>query len=193
MALGDLYRLLYRTRSGEGIDCLNVFYYENLIVGGSAATLNGAFVDELLPLILDVVNVAQEVVNMESINLYDETDFHVSIYASGGNRVGTYLPAFVGYAFRLNRASRALRNGRKTFAGVTEEDIEAAGEPVVAFQPVLDALAVGLSAELTDPVNGSVWRPRIVRLDPVTGLPQITIGLSSAQFVRVSSQNSRKT
>jgi len=191
-AENDIYQVKHFQRDGAGQDCLNIYYYQATEAPGSALSLATEFEAVLLPAIKNIQDDSIVHVLLEVINLGDPADFLAQVLSGTGNQSGTPLPSFVSMAFRLIRASRALRNGRKSYVGLIEELVGARGSVDPVLQGFLDTLAGLLGSNLVDTVNGVTYAPRIVRKDPATGIVTDSIAVAGAEFTRVATQNTRK-
>lgn len=198
MALTDRdYALILRT-TAKGIECKNTFWYKTSI-STTALNLSEKWEGQVLGDIRGVLSSDVTFVDLYTYNLVDEEDF--ATYDLGGVqglKGADSLPIFCGWYFRYIRTSRQIHDGRKTFAGIAETDvIDGVATGLVAAD--LDATAttlatpldLGFSAiatpciaqteEYTNPENGKTYRR------PVT-----LIGITDVQYVKVSTQNSRK-
>lgn len=182
----------YNSVSGDAIN--NVFWYENIGIAHDAVYAAELFSDTVLSDQVAIMSAAVKFVALQCVNLDDPLDYtYVSpMDPSAGNRSGDCLPPFVAWAFRLNRASRASRNGQKRIGGVAEPD-QVNGVPVEGIVTLLNAFATTLATNLNG-TGGEVYAPRICRR-PAPGAPlsaSVFFPIQSATFTRISSQNSRK-
>jgi len=113
---------------------------------------------------------------------------------NGGSSSTAFMPVWVNYSFRLNRSNNTTRNGQKRYAGVPEEAQQAGVVPPGTYRDILDLAAAGLSEGLTatDGIDSATLLPCIVRLAPVTQEVVLSQFCFSAQYVRLSTQDSRK-
>ena len=195
MALGDRYRLDdLQTYLSQG--CLNIYFYKWISgSGGGAADLIAAWEDAMLDPITDIQVASLTHVAIQSINVDDVTDYGLDVPVTNnvGNNSGQGMPPFVCWAFRYNRATRAVRNGQKRIPGVPESGVEDG----VASSGSLDALAGVATAMAGTLVSDALchYEPRIMRrvFDPGTGITTYTdFPISGVIYTRVSSQNTRK-
>jgi len=209
MSLNDIYRITCTqifTPSSQV--CLNVFYYKQVTAGaleGAAALLDefdGSLVrDKIRAIQNENVNWLQILVE----NIVPSSDNAQADYALGavaGNRSGEALPPYAAWAFRLNRQTNESRHGQKRFVGVSEGD-QVDGVAEAALTTDLTAVATALESTLGGPPPGAAtFQPVIFR----QGKPSVTIPekivpaviqsdfpISTAQYVSVSTQNTRKT
>ena len=104
---------------------------------------------------------------------------------------GTAQPPYIAWEFIYRRATALTRNGFKRFAGVTEEDVDQAGNVQAGILANLVALADDLEQPLTGP--GSQPFSPVIYGRPIPSNPTPRIGfVSQVQFLRVTTQNSRK-
>jgi hypothetical protein len=194
MAIGDVYQLT-DVQSLFGIEVLNVYYYKALTGGTTAGKLAASFNLILRPEIIkcQVDNITH--VNTVVLNLDDVTDFDdiPANPAVAGQQVDQSSPSFVTWTFKLNRSDRTVRNGRKAIAGVGETFTGGNG-PTAGQLTILDAVAPFFAQVLVDG-DGDEYQPVIYGkpTGPPSNLPLRVVDVASAQFVRLSSQNSRKS
>jgi hypothetical protein len=190
------YRLIVRGSYPNVDEIINVFYYVGDGTGPTATELISEFTTGVVIPWLAAVSASYFIRSAEAYALDNDSDFaSVSYSASPGSRSGDALPGFVSYTFRLNRTVRTVRNGRKAFVGVSETDIDALGVPTTAQETRLLNLATALALVL--PVGGgdNNYSPGVLHtvINGVAQTPPGTVlGVLSAAFVRVSSQNTRK-
>lgn len=200
MAQGDLYWLKAFQRDSQYLqDVLNVYWYEQTSAAGSAADLEDAWREDVRPALLDIQsdNIAYTLI--ETVNVNDVSDFEtVQPTGINGLRVGTQLPPWISWGFRLGRASRASRHGYKRIAGVNEEDTEDGWFDNAAIGTEMTAAIAALWADISYTATGNTYAPRIVKVTRTnpgvlpatytyTGYP-----IGSASFYGVTSQNTRK-
>lgn len=192
MAVGDLYQLkAVQLNTPDTQEHMNVYHYLQTAGAASDAddlALNWAI--DVMPGLLAIQSNRITYVRIEVENLNSPTDFYTAALSTSnvGTRTGEMLPQFVNWAFRLNRATTLVRHGQKRIMGVAEGDqsngIEAAG--IVA---ALNNAAAALGGVVADAIGG-VWTPRIARIAPPAAPSSFPI--QNAQYVRISTQNTRK-
>lgn len=175
---------------------LNVFWYAGDGDTIAAADLISFFLADVVPSWLACVNENYALQHIEAYALEDSADFaNYSSSTLAGGRTGEASPGFVGWAFRLNRAVRTVRNGRKTFTGVSEGDLQGVGTPTSAQATRLATLGTKLAANIPITPGPDVYSPGVLH-KVINGVPQTPpgtiLGISGADFIRVSSQNTRK-
>jgi len=197
VAIGDLYQLIDRQEFASQT-VLNVYYYRLVSSGGSAPFANDlalAFFETLIPAIIDV-QVEGLHHNALEVSCPDDPSDFITLTIVAPDGVGTAgtdgLPPFVAGAIRLNRASRELRNGQKRLAG-PPESAQTNGTVTGTYTTSMNVIAALMAGSLTETGHSSVFVPRIVRKQR-TPPYAITadIGISSAEFTKLSSQNTRK-
>lgn len=200
MAATNRFELILKTLYGS-YECLNVFHYKQTGGTGGALELASAFdmqvLDDLAGILLTTVSFTEIAIT----NLDDPTDFTVytPIGTTQGTRSGDGLPAFVAWGFRLNRATREVRNGYKRFVGVSETD-QAGGSSVPAIQTALDAVELALSTALTHAGTGSSWDLVIMRVTrnpedpelPLVGYTYTDFPVADVVHYALTTQNTRK-
>lgn len=197
MAIGDLYELLFgQTWDTGGQEIVNVFFYQFQVgPGGSASDLVASFDSQVLPAFAAIQAAKVKYTSIAARNLNDPLDFTLAApsSASNGSTSGEVLPPFVGWYFRYNRTRTDINHGRKIVAGIPES-VQDAGVVTGAFLPTLEAAADDFEGNLVG-AGANTYVPRIVRrlLDSgghLIGYEPYPVG--SVQYVRISSQNSRK-
>jgi len=200
MPSGDLYQLTdVQTYLGQQV--LNVYYYKQIAepsVGVSNIALVRAWEDFVMATIGPVQNEGLDHVGVRVINLDNPDDFLLSPNSFAGTVSGDGMPPYVTFAFRLNRASRAVRNGQKRIGGISESSV---GDGLVnpGLATNIAAIEVALGAIITDTISGASFQPRIVHLATEAGpggdppaTPRADYTISSVEFTSVSTQNTRK-
>jgi len=177
-------------------DIHNVFHYENM----SPVTSNDdveefiqEWIDNIQPAILAFQT--DQIVYLEiRAELIDGLWFSaISQGSVDGLISGTTMPPYVAYEFIYRRATRTTRHGFKRFAGVDEESVDQAGN-------VSGAVATALTAAetvLDDTLNMS-WGTAIPVIygretPPPSSLPTRVNTIDEVAFLRVTTQNSRKS
>lgn len=172
--------------------CMNSYYFQQVEGAGGAEDLALAFIESILPEILNIQSSGVTHDNIEVTNYDDLEDFHTEALTSAnvGSRSGEALPRFNAWAFRILRASRNSKNGWKRFAGITETD-QSGGVAAAGMSTALDAVAAVLGVRLSD-VNGNSWDMKIPGSQfaaPGIPVPHPTAG---SEYVKITTQNSRK-
>lgn len=124
---------------------------------------------------------------------------------SGGLCTGEHMPDFVGWAFRLVRPTNLIRSGRKCFGRISESDVvngvvkpDGAGiDSTTWVNDLATALETPWQAVLAPATNYKICIPHSVNVAPegeekvyeLEGLYEA----SAVEYVRVSTQNSRKS
>lgn len=174
-----------------GQTILNIYHY---VIDGTDVTESN-IVSALKSLLVDKVCVIQstslEHVKMTLRNLTDGVSLYEETYSTPytGLRSGEYLPSFAAWAFKLNRSSRATRNGQKRIAGVAEGDIQG-DSPAAAFVAELNTAAGYIGGSMLIG-SDTTLTPTIVRKDAFGGVA-VANNVLNATFSRISTQNSRK-
>ena len=193
MALNDIYQVV-QVQDFISQECLNVWHFQHTNNLGDATDLWRAVRDDLLPHIQDIQHDGVSHTGARVTNLYNTADFNESDYGTpfSGNRTGSPQPSFVGWAFKLNRADKIMRPGRKTFVGVVEEDTANNG-PNAAMLTVLETTALALDDTITGTAGGT-FKPVLYRAPGAIGpgSPEQIVQITSITFNHLSTQNSRK-
>ena len=147
MALNDVYQLICRQHLfGRNVE--NVFFFDGIDGGGSAADLIDGFIASYFPVIRPLQSFSLFWDSIDCYSLGNLADFekrpHV-FQGSAGN--GDTMPAFNAVGYTLNPLTRAVRPGSKRFAGVLE--------------------SVALNGEVTDPTYIAAVEALRVKLDDV--------------------------
>lgn len=200
MAVNDLYQLTsVQTYLGQQV--LNVFVYKCVGIGTST-DLPGSLRDVFRTFIRDFCNAIQsdqlEYVGQVIVNLDDDAEFGVFSDSTLGADGGDGLPPYACYSFRLNRTTRAVRNGQKRIGGVPETR-QANGVPTAAALTQLNLIAGSLGTILVEPITGASFEPRILHRATIAGVggatattPRADYAISNAVFTGISTQNTRK-
>lgn len=198
------YGLVCTIYDSDGNPYVNSWFFKAQAgFAGNSQDLYNAFGDSLSARIEAILHTSMDgVMHLSAFNLTLPADFFEDDYAgwSGGIRTGEYMPDYVGWAYRLNRPTRDVRNGRKTFGRISEGDVldgVAYGGGATPVTTALAALATELSGVIekasAPATNYKVCIPKSV-LNVTTQKYELTTlyEASSVNYVRVSTQNSRK-
>jgi len=194
VASGDLYVVKDHQVGLGQTQVLNVYYYRQILGSENALVLAGRFEQLMLPAVINVQSDAITHHAIEVRNVDDPLDWANLTLTSlnQGMRGTVHMPPFVAWAFRYNRASLAVRHGQKRIGGVSEQDVDA-GLASAGVSANLQALAAAMGANLATVGLENEWEPRIVRVTGVPGAYVYTdFPVNSVQYVRVSTQNTRK-
>jgi hypothetical protein len=192
MALNDVYRATaFGTIFGQPI--ASVFYYQ--VTGPLVPTDDPAafapfwysnVMGLAMPALSDQVSYSGWLVE----DIDDLTKFSEELSTLTGAVAGDCLPAYAAFGFRLRRLTRDSRNGAKRLAGVPESS-QVNGVAVPGVIAALTAFATQYGADLT--VGGATFSPIIFRR-PETAFPVgVPFRSNGADYVRISTQNSRKS
>lgn len=207
MALDSIYRVtLVQVWDSDAPVSFNVFYYKEIVnIPGSddSTELAAQFalnVDTVIRVIqADIVST----ININVENIIPSADNTYLAYSPGtrtGAQTSGSLPPYAAWAFRLNRNNSAVRNGAKRFWGVSEA-LQEDGVAVAGAVTDLTAVASALGATLGTPGTTSLYQPRIFRAGrpektipakTIPALAQADFDVAAANYVQISTQNSRK-
>lgn len=198
MAVGDKYVATLTCHWGSDLDnpFNNVFAYEGGTGASTADDLASAISTSMVSVILPITSVAITYDTVTVINLDDLADYAVATPSQVGSVGGQALPKFNAWAYEYYRATRAVANGRKAFAGVPEAYSDNGNPSDSTVVGLLDDLAEFLSNDLEGVSVGVTYIPRIWRRagtysSGVSG--DVFYPISAVGFKRISTQNSRKS
>lgn len=198
MASGSRYKLtLTQTLFEQTLQ--NVFFYEQF--GGTLTRAQSLFDAFDLEVLTDLKTIQSDELTYDSIaieNVDDPSDFYIAapVINGGGNQTGEVLPPYACYAFRYNRTTMAVRNGQKRFGGVPEA-ANANGVLDATYNTAVANVETALGDDITDGTTNPQYRPKIAHRVFDTDTPPNLIdytfyGIASVQYVRLSTQNTRK-
>jgi len=178
-------------QDGEGT--LNRFWYFADPGNQGVRVLIDAFVIYVLPAILRVLTTAWEAKRIEAENV--ETG-EVEVYdmqGAIGERTGDHLPVYNAWGFHLQPSiSTLIKRGAKRFAGISEGS-QNGGVPTGGELVDLNLLATLLKTVIGD-APGDLYSPGITRvIDQGPPVRRYFVNLSSAAWMRATTQNSRKS
>lgn len=196
MAAGERYQLIDR-QVYAGQECLNVYYYQQLVGEGVGADeLIDAFVGSVIPLIINLQVNTLEHTEIAVINIDNDADYATRGLTEDnfGTLTGDGMPPYAAWAFRYNRTTRAVRNGQKRIGGVDEaSQVEGVAISATIIDLNLAAAAMGDTIE-GDP--GFTFIPRIFHKAVGDPTPPLSDGtaypVGSVSYVSLSTQNTRK-
>lgn len=198
MTVGNRFQIIdHQTFLGQEV--VNVYFYRQTAgLTEAAADLADLYVSTILP---ELVNIQSTQVTHTQIvcnnvdNLSDYVELPLTV-DNTGLESGEALPPYACYAFRFNRATRAVRNGQKRIAGIVEAG-QSNGVAVSGDLPQLSTIASVMAQQLTSTDN--TFQPVIYHRFPADVThphPPLSLGtdydISGVQYVRISTQNTRK-
>lgn len=186
-----VYRLVLHSTL-YGSVCDNVFYYGVTGGGANANNLAASFLEDVQVGIADITSNELTFDSVEVVGVQGAFDFSSSLIASPGSIDVAAEPKFVAWSYRLNRAAANERHGFKRFAGVPDSWFtDGAIDPTVIDD--LNDFAPTLAATIGS--SGTSYVPLIQRrfLNKVEVDPPEYYTFSTAAFVDISTQNTRKT
>lgn len=205
MAISDKdYRLVVELSNDNGPTFNNVWYFKATASSvNSASNLAEAFKDTIALQYTAIISVSTELTRLIVTNLDDPEDFgEFPLTGYEGQLTGEYMPDFVGWTFKINRPTTLVRNGRKTIGRIREADVENGG-PISTIVSALNDFAAEPFPNIfdaSDPVAAyNLAIPKSVLVTNENPPPdehyviQELYVATSMNFVRVSSQNSRKS
>lgn len=185
----------YEIRLGsvlDGQNMLNVFHYQCATGTPAALNLITTFNTNVLSNLQAIVSTSMEFTTQDCINLDDLSDFWGGVYSTTFGAVsGQFLNPFVCWAFRMNRATRYVRNGAKRFAGVAESWIDN-GVANSTASPYLSAAGTAMGNTLTGGGSAPTYKPVILHKQPLLVPTHVPYAISSVGYIGVSTQNTRK-
>lgn len=191
--------------------CQNVFFYriQDAPTEGWKTGLASEFALQVLTEIRALQVDTYQYTGLQVINLFNAADLlEVPLTVAGTVAAATsvLLPSYVSLSFKLNRANALVRNGRKQIGGLMDGQIDG-NNLTAAYVTAANDAAAAMALTLNPGLGVDVFIPVIVgRVGYTTSegndayrLPesQAEMGanwspISSAQFVRPSTMNSRK-
>lgn len=175
---------------GQGM--INRYHYAEAVAGvGTAESLCEAFVDQVLPKILNVQSVDCQSLSVSAKNLsFISNDVYtVGLENTFGLRTGDGMPPHDSMTFQLLVSTQETRMGRKAYGGVPESDF-LQGQSFGNTTTRLGELASAISGVLTDALIVPFWFPCVIRDNGI--LPTTVNVINGARFNQVSTQNTRK-
>lgn len=172
---------------------ISVFgYRSNILVSNEEQVLADEFVNDHLPAIRNVVSINTIFKRVEVYNVTNGTGYWDKplVPTLGGLRAGENSVKFAAWGFRYNRVTAGKRHGAKRFGNVSESDITN-GAATGAVTTVLNATAVTLGSSINVGVI-QTWFPEILERKPTGVYPWTSHPILNVQYVRITSQNSRK-
>lgn len=173
---------------------INVFgYRSNLAVINEEPTLGANWLAKVMPDLINVLHARTVFTRLEVYNVTNGTGYADIPITTGNTGVvtGDGTNQFLAWGFRYNRVTAGKRHGSKRF-GIIAESSVSDGQPTGGMLTLLNTLA----ATLSDPVQVGLidtWFPEILERKPPHTFPWTSHPISAVSFVRVTTQNSRKT
>jgi len=182
----------------KGIECKNVFWYKADSANPNALELADEMEQTLLPAVATVLSSDFTYTELYTFNLVVPTDFDVRPLAVVGDRPSDSLPTFNSWYIRYFRPIRIIHDGRKSFAGIAENDV-LDGVITSTLAVTMDLMTDVLQGSL-DPGNGVLYNPCIAQTveytnpdtDKTYRIPFELWVCNRVEYVKVSTQNSRK-
>lgn len=172
-------------------DTLNVFYYGSDTFADTLDDLITQFRAVVLSTFPAFTSTQCEYQGITATMVKGGNQFAAQSFSLGGSSGGDTLPPFVSWDFTLVRGGAGERNGYKRLPGVPEglqaQGIATAG--AVANLNIAAAAMEQIIVAVTDQ-----WSP-VIRRDVVNRVVQVPpkwYDISSVQYSRIGSQNSRK-
>lgn len=160
MPLNTIYQLVHRqTAFTEAIE--NVYFYNHSAGTGDATDLGNDWIDQILPLVLDIQNENMHTVGVDITNLGDLGDFDSLVATGVGISTGAMLPSFNGISFTMKPDTRAVRKGGKRIAGMSEASQTNGIIDDTALEARIETYRLALGANLVGVAD--TWTPVIVK------------------------------
>lgn len=165
--VGEIFKLVQKwERSGQ--IWYNVYHYEvNQVIDGTSQAsvdLCSAFIEDVQPLILELVSSFVTVTEYECQSLVVPSDYNVTFPGAGnaGLVVGVEaLPEQWTLTMKCYRPYPPLRNGYKRFGGIAESVVS--GDSVaIGFASDIDNLSNALGSDISSTAGDYVFRPIIL-------------------------------
>lgn len=174
--------------------CTNRYFYRTSLTINTAVLdeFMAEFRDTMVPLVNAIQSTAVENIRLDCIEVEGIVFGTLGLTGNGG-RSGEPMPSFVSMSYRLQRSTRQVKSGGKRYVGIIEEVVQGNGLfPDPTFQGFIDDLAAGLDDVLV--TTSGTWSPVLVKFDPANpGTVLADELIAGASFVRISTQNSRKS
>lgn len=152
MAVNDVYQIV-DTQEIAGQKTLNVYYYQmtagSVTDGANAADVTQAFIDNILPGVVQCQVNQVHHISIKATNLFDDTDAHEQLISEYGITYVDYTNTFDAYGFRITGDNSSVRSGAKRIPGVSDfatTDGVVTDTPMLGF---LNDLATGIGALIT--------------------------------------------
>jgi len=202
-AIGTVYQIV-DTAEMAGQKVLNVYFYKvtSSVLGADASDVTAAFIDQMLPLIVDCQ--CDDLVHTSIIatNLFDEADRNEALISVPGTNGTASMGTFEAFGYRLSGDNAAVRGGSKRYASVSEGSVEDGVVTETTTLGFLTDLGIQLSAAmLWGTLDGGTLAPVIVkrildaghyRLPTTTGEAVLSNVIDAIFSPLVTSQTSRK-
>jgi len=172
----------------------NMYGYRSFLAhaGNEAEDLANAWINQVNPLVMDVLSTNTFFIGVEVIEMNDPTKFAAvnATVVTAGTRTGDPMPRFVAWKYQLTRAVRGERHGYKRYGAISEADVTA-GLPNAGVLGPLDDLRVQLKEPLTFGAV-QVWFPVILHRPTPPSTVWDSHEFTAAQVQNVTTQNTRK-
>lgn len=190
--LGDVIRLAVN-QSLFGEEVANVYHYQCLNAATTIGDVVAAFNTQVRPALADLQSNDLSYVSYEATNLMNpQVEYTFQSTNGTGTVAGDAMPRFVAWGFKMVRQTKEVRNGSKRIAGVVESMV-IDGEIDPANAILISLAENALAATLTTSGTPS-WQPVIASVtgNMATGYAVVSAAVDSAEYLRVTTQNSRK-
>jgi hypothetical protein len=177
----------------NGQDINNVYYFDQTVpLFGSCEDLVGAWETEVLATLEATLSNQLYMNGVRCFNLEDPEDFFEATMDSPGSISADPLPPFVTATYIYNRASRAVHNGYKRFAGIPETATPDGVTISSGYRTLANALAAALGGEIIGTATNYV--PIIFHKTSGAGEPLAgtAFTVANVSFDKIGSQISRK-
>jgi hypothetical protein len=162
MALGDIYRCVFsQILEAQQIQGIYYYFVLNEAVPSSAADVANIFSTGVVPAMNNIQSAAVSNEQVYVTNIMSLDDLATLAIAGVGAIAGGHEATILAWKFRLNRNSRASRNGSKAIGGIPSSSV-LDGAPVVGVLGALAAFATQYAVDLPS-LAGNTYRPVIYR------------------------------
>lgn len=189
MALDELYKVFV-----TGIRDTNIFGNRYYYLGASAASnalgLAESIRDDVLPAITSIMHNSGRFVSVSVVNEDNNGDQALININLPGLEPGDKLRDFYVAAMELTPLNGIVKVGRKAFSPLDESDWNGSA-PLASTAIELANIASDLIATLTDG-SGESYNPVLYSPATATRPIEVITSIISANFKRISTQNSRK-
>lgn len=170
---------------------INRFFYHSTSFTDPISDLIDEFDANVVAYLTSFMNQNAAFLQIQAQTVQNGSSFGSKNISEVGAGTGDCLPPFVSWDFTLVRGGALERNGYKRIAGVGE-GAQVNGIPTSGILAVINAGVGALFGDLA--TTGDTWSPviRRTRVNKVPVIPPQYFSVSSVQFSKIGSQNSRK-
>lgn len=147
MALVDMYEIKNFMDLGLAREVMNIYHVVRESGSIDAADINQAFIDWVLPAVVDVQVTNLTHTRLETVSLGDPTDFAIwNLTGFPGGVVGEGSPTFAASRIQFLQETKSIRHGWKRFPGLPETLVNfntGVASLVTTLQNIADQICTG--------------------------------------------------